>query len=69
MRKLNYSWSKIARMLGISRQTLYRRLKEFNIPSNDYSTISCNELDDIVKEIKVNHPNDGESMMQGHLLR
>ena len=30
LRRLNYSWTKIALLLGISRHTLYRRLKEYD---------------------------------------
>lgn len=56
-------------MLGVSRQTLYRRLDEFDIPSCDFSSISSNDLDRTVSEIKESFPNDGEVMLQGHMLR
>ena len=56
-------------MIGISRKTLYRRLEEYNIPSRDYSPLTSNELDEIVKSIKRDFPNDGEVMLQGHVLR
>ena len=69
LRKLNYSWSKIAQMLGISRQTLYRRLKEFNISTCDFTDVLPQELDEIVKEVKVQYPNDGEVMLKGHMSR
>jgi len=63
-RKLNYTWTKIAHMLGISRQIL-RRLEEYNIPCRDYSCLSSIELDEVVKNIKSNFPNDGVVMLQG----
>lgn len=69
LRKLNYSWTKIARMLGISRPTLYRRLEEYGIPTCDYADISLVDLDEIVKDVKCAFPNDGEVMLQGHMLR
>ncbi len=69
LRALNYSWTKIARMLDVSRQTLYRRLDEFNIPSTDFASISSEDLDRTVSGIKENFPNDGEVMLQGHMLR
>ena len=69
LRKLNYSWSKIAQMLGISHQTLYRRLKEYNISTCDFSDILPQELDEIVKEVKVQYLNDGEIMLKGHMSR
>ena len=56
-------------MLNVSRQTLYRRLGKFNIPTSEYAAISPNELADIVKSIKANFPNDGEVMVQGHMLQ
>jgi len=58
LRKLNYSWSKIAEMLGISRQTLYRRLEEYNISTCDFADILPHQLHAIVKEVKVKYPND-----------
>ncbi len=69
LRELNYSWTKIARMLGESRRTLYRRLEEFNIPHDDYTAISSSELDEVIASIKVNFRNDGEVMLQAHILR
>lgn len=69
LRKLNYTWTKVARILGISRPTLYRRLDEYNIPKCDYADISAGDLDEVVKDIKRTFPNDGEVMLQGHMLR
>lgn len=68
LRALNFSWTKIARMLGISRQTLYRRLQEYGIPSSDYDAITSTELDEVIMDVKRDHPNDGEVMIQGHLV-
>ena len=48
-----FSWTKIARILGISRQTLYRRLEEFGVPCNDSTAISSDDIDSIVKDIKM----------------
>ena len=66
--QLNYSWSKIADVLGISRCTLYRRLGEFDIDPNKYTDISQSELDEMLKSIKIESPNCGEIMLQGLLL-
>ena len=57
---LNYTCTKIASMLDISRATLYRRLKDAGISSDDRSHLSDVELDDL---------NDGEVLIQGHLVR
>ena len=59
---------KIARILGISRATLYPRLDDAGISgSSTYSMISDAELDAQVERIKRSHPNDGERLMLGHL--
>ena len=44
LKGLDYSWTKIASILGISRSTLYRRLEEFNIDSNAYTDITESQL-------------------------
>ena len=68
LRRLNYSWSRIAELLEISRHTLYRRLTEFGINTKKYSTISELELDALVKQVRTEHPNTGEAMLQGLLV-
>ena len=50
------------------RQTLYRRLEEYGIPCSDYNMMIPNDLDRAVKDIKGEHPNDGEVMIQGQLV-
>ena len=69
LRKLNYKWTKIASMLNISRATLYRRLEDAGISPHAQTPLSEQQLDDIIQSIKRDHPNDGEVLMQGHLLR
>lgn len=69
LRSMNYTWTKIASLLNVSCRTLYRRLEENNIPTNDFDSLSNSTLDDIVTSIKCDHPSDGEVMMQGHLRR
>ena len=44
---MNYSWTKIASLLNVSRSTLYRRLRENNIATNDYISPSNATLDSI----------------------
>lgn len=53
--------------MGISRTTLYRRLKEHDRYISKYATITDNDLDQLVRRIKQGHPCDGEVMMAGHL--
>ena len=54
--------------MEISRSTLYRKLEE-EISPNDCTHLSDAELDDIFRSIQQDHPNDGEVLIQAHLVR
>ena len=70
LRSLRFTWTKIAEILGISRSTLYRRLQEEGLSQDaTYSDINDVDLDQLIKEIKEVHPNDGERMIIGHLAQ
>lgn len=69
LRALNYKWTKIATILGISRATLYRRLEDSGISPDDYTPLSDEQLDEVICTIKRDHPNDGEVLLCGHLTR
>ena len=68
LRQLNYSWTKIARMLDISHHTLYRWLQEYGINTETFTDISESELDKLLKGLKTEHPNIGEVLLQGQLI-
>ena len=55
--------------MRISRSTLYRRLHDTGISTDDYSSISPTKLDEVIKEIRSQFPNDGEVMLKGYFLR
>ena len=65
LRKLGFNWSTIAAELGISRQTLYRRLDGSDLLG--YDVITDDEVDDILRIYKTTHQNDGEKVIRGHL--
>ena len=67
---LGISRTKVADILGVSRQTLYNRIKGSSNPEafNRFSDLSDTELDSLISSIKETHPNDGEVMVAGHLL-
>ena len=65
LRSLNYKWKQIAIFLGVSRSTLYRRLREHGI--NNFTSLTEEQLDAIVHDVKKTHPHDGEVLVQGHL--
>ena len=70
LRGLRFSFTEIARLIGISRATLYRRLNEAGVSHCcSYTDISDSDLDSVVERIKITHPNDGECLMSGHLTQ
>ena len=70
LRELRFSWTRIAKLLDISRSTLYRRLEEEGISRHlTFTSISDIQLDTVAREVKNSHPNDGERLMIGHLAR
>ncbi len=69
LRNLQYSWTKISDLVGVARSTLYRRLDEAGISTDDYTHITDCELDASVKDIKKSFPGDGEVLLSSHLLR
>lgn len=59
----------IAKLLGVSRATLFRRMAENNIyMSGQYSGCSDDQLDSLVTEIKGTMPDAGYSLVRGALL-
>ena len=63
----DFNLEDIAALLDVSRSTLYRHMKIAGIEK--YTDISDRHLDETVRRIKSDHPNDGEILMQAHLLR
>ena len=54
----------IAKLFGVSEQTIYKRLAEFGISiSTSYSDISDSELHDVVRDILTDFPNTGYCRM------
>ena len=62
--------SKVAAILGVTRQTLYNKIKGSSNPEvfDRYCDTSDVQLDSVITTIKVSHPNDAEVMLAGHLL-
>ena len=69
LQALNCKWTKTAKLLNISLATLYSRRTEADISPEDHSQLTAAELDQVIIKfsVKVNHPIDGEVLMQGHL--
>ena len=64
--ELQFSWTDIANLYGISRRTLFRKRAELGIPSK-YSVLTDEELLSQVSSIKNEMPQAGEKMLAGIL--
>ena len=70
LRQLRFSWTCIAKILNISRSTLYRRLDEEGLSRQlTFTNISDQELDMEMEDIKRSHCNSGERLVIGHLAQ
>ncbi|XP_065107367.2 uncharacterized protein [Paramisgurnus dabryanus] len=59
----------LSRICGVSRSTMNRRLKEHTLSVRAcYSNISDEELDNVVRSIKIRVPHAGYRLMKGELL-
>jgi hypothetical protein len=69
LRENNFSWNKIANLLNTPTKTLKRRRDEMEIPEdlNEFSSITDNELDNLISRIKAEQPYTGESLIRGLL--
>ena len=63
---MQLSWSEIAKLLGISQMTLYRKRMEMERP-NAFSEIGDNELVALVSAVKTELPESGERIVAGVL--
>ena len=65
--KLNLPISTIATNLQVSRPLIYKAITAYGLNGSRYSEIEQNQLEQIVSQIKQQHSNAGEVMLQGHL--
>ena len=64
----NFSLPQISEMLGVSLNTVSRRLKDYGLSvTRTYSTISNPELDEITQQLVSEFPNCGYRRMTGFL--
>ena len=69
LRASGYSWTEISKILHVSRWTIYRRVREFNLQDLDrFSHISNDELDKLIRGYISRHGNTtGESYLFGFI--
>ena len=70
LRSIGLSLSKISEIFGISRSTLYRRLREAGFDDTSQSSLCCitdDQLDSIIVNLKSMLPHVGERIIIGHV--
>ena len=65
---LGFSWTNISSLLGVSRMTLYRRRAEYDLLSDPSHLPDNDTLKDLIREIKREHPNLGQTMILGLII-
>ena len=63
---LNFTWTEISSILGVSRMTVYRRRQEFGLLEVG-ERISNGDLHLLLREMRTNHPDMGEVMVLGRI--
>ena len=68
LQQMNFTWSSIAKIIGISRSTLYRLRKQYGLTRIPrFTSISDEDLHLIVSNIKSEMPDIGERILTGVL--
>ena len=62
---MSFTWTQIARMLGVSHMTIYRRRVEFQMVQSVNGTLSDNELKLLLTSMRKEHPSMGQTMVWG----
>ena len=69
LRGMGFTWTKIAQMFGVSRWTLYRRVREFNLQDmTSFSSMADSQLDEIIREYLREHGSTtGQTYIAGYI--
>lgn len=67
LRNAGYTWNEVAQALLVSRTTIWRKLQETGITMDKYSDISDVNLDQLVGQLQIRHPNCGQVLLRSML--
>ena len=64
---VGFNVGQIAELLQVGKRTIERRISRFGVSARPFSDISNEDLDSVVREIKLFYPNLGSKNLTGHL--
>ena len=67
LKSLSFTWSEIASLLNVSRMTIYRRRREYDMLEEAPRSMTANELTQFVEELRTQLPDIGETLVIGRL--
>ena len=67
LRSMCFSWVQIAKLLGVSYMTVYRRRLEFGMTGNDGTNITDAELRVVLRQLRLELPSLGQTLAWGRL--
>ena len=67
LRSLGFTWVQIAKLVGVSRMTIFRRRQEFEMAESFNMSITDHELEIVVRQIKQDFPYVGQTMIWGRV--
>ena len=67
LRSMSFSWVQIAKLLGVSIMTIYRRRQEFRMTGNDGTNITDSELREVLRQLRQELPSLGQTLAWGRL--
>ena len=67
LKSMDFTWTQIAELLGVSLMTIYRRRREFGMLGQAATNISDEELRTILNQMRRDLPSVGETIAWGHI--
>lgn len=67
LNSLGFTWTEMSVLLGVSRMTLYRRRRDYGMLDDAVHPISDDELREVMRSMRLQHPSYGETMAVGHV--
>ena len=64
---VGFNVGQIAEMLQVGKRTIERRMSQFGVSARSFSDISNDDLDPVVREIRLFYPNLGSKSLAGYL--